>query len=616
MHQGPQARRAWASQPPDLHNSLRLRNNAHLACAGVMTRDDDLYVRLGRVRDGGRGSGRRVKPFIAQALIATEKAGGLHRRSGRNSRRTAFGRGGAASVAASQLISDRARHVTVKARVVRHRARGAPLRTHLAYLRRDGVTRDGVAGRMFNAERDDADHRAFAERCDGDRHHFRFIVSPEDAEQLSDLKSFTRELMRQAERDLGTRLDWIGVDHWNTNNPHVHVIVRGKGDDGRDLVIARDYISQGMRARAAHLATLELGPRTDREIRRDLEAQIDADRWTSLDRVLAREAAQNDGVIDLRPDATAKANKLFRSAMVGRMQKLERLGLAERLGPARWQLSENAEPLLRTLGQRGDIIKRIHRGFAEQRIERSVVDFALDSESTAQPIIGRLVARGLDDELKGTAYAVIDGLDGRAHHIRLANLDGATDAAPGSIVELRRFDDAAGRQRVALAVRSDLPIEAQVHASGATWLDRQLVAREPASLSSGGFGREVRDAMAARIEHLIGDGLAKRQGQRVTFVRNLLDTLRRQEIEAEAERIIGATGALFHPTTEGESIAGTYRQRLDLASGRFAMIDDGLGFTLVPWSPSLEQHLDRHVSGIARIGRIEWSFGSARGPSL
>jgi hypothetical protein len=371
-----------------------------------------------------------------------------------------------------------------------------------------------------------------------------------------------------------------------------------------------------MRARAAHLATLELGPRTDREVHRDLEMQIDADRWTRLDRILAREAAQNDGVIDLRPDAGAKANKLFRSAMVGRMQKLERLGVADPLGPARWQLPENAEPLLRALAQRGDIIKRIHRGLAEQRIERSVVDFTPDSESTAQPLIGRLVARGLDDELKGTAYAVIDGLDGRAHHVRLANLDGATDAAPGSIVELRRFDDAAGRRRVALAVRSDLPIEAQVHARGATWLDRQLVAREPAALISSGFGRDVRDAMDARIEHLIGDGLAKRQGQRVIFVRDLLDTLRRRELEAEAARITGSTRTPYHPTTEGESIAGTYRLRLDLASGRFAMIDDGLGFSLVPWSPSLEQQLGRHVSGIARIGRIEWSFGMARGPSI
>src|SRR5262249_27977417 len=159
------------------------------------------------------------------------------------------------------------------------------------------------------------------------------------AEQLSDLKAFTRDLMAQAERDLDTRLDWIGVDHWNTDNPHVHVIVRGKGDDGCDLVIARDYISHGLRARGAHLVTLELGPRRDLDIGRDLEAQAEADRWTRLDRALAREAVQHDGVVDLRPGADAGAGNHARTAMVGRMQKLERLGLAQPLGPARWHLS-------------------------------------------------------------------------------------------------------------------------------------------------------------------------------------------------------------------------------------------------------------------------------------
>ena len=82
---------------------------------------------------------------------------------------------------------------------------------------------------MFDAEHDATDHRAFADRCEGDRHHFRFIVSPDDAEQLSDLKAFTRDLMAHAERDLGTKLDWVAVDHWNTEYPHIHVIVRGKG---------------------------------------------------------------------------------------------------------------------------------------------------------------------------------------------------------------------------------------------------------------------------------------------------------------------------------------------------------------------------------------------------
>jgi type IV secretory pathway VirD2 relaxase len=514
------------------------------------------------------------------------------------------------------MMGDRTRNVAVKARVVRHRTKGAALRSHLAYLRREGVTKDGGVGRMFDAGRHDTDHRAFANRCEGDRHHFRFIVSPEDAEQLSDLRAFTRDLMAQAERDLGTKLDWVGIDHWNTDNPHIHVIVRGIGDDGSDLVIARDYISQGMRARAACLATLELGPRSDLEIRRDLDTQVEADRWTKLDRVLARDAALHDGVVDLRPAADARADASARAVMVGRMQKLERLGLAEPLGPARWQLSERVEPTMRALSERSDIIKRIHRGLAEQRIERSVADFALDGRDATSPIIGQLVARGLDDELKGTAYAVIDGLDGRAHHVRLANLDGASDASPGGVVELRQFVDAVGRDLVALAVRSDLPIEEQVHARGATWLDRQLVAREPVSLSAGGFGREVREAMDARAEHLIGQGLAKRQGQRVIFVRDLLDTLRQGELDATAARLSSNTGRPYHPAMKGEFVSGTYQRRLYLASGRFAMIDNGLGFSLVPWSPSLERHFGREVSGIVQANRVEWSFARARGPSI
>jgi type IV secretory pathway VirD2 relaxase len=575
-----------------------------------MSRDDDLRIRLGRVRDRGRA--RRSKPFIAQALAAAERAGGFKRRSAHGVPRSTFGRGRTASFVATRGMTDRTRHVAIKARVVRHGRQQTPLKAHLEYLRREGVTRDDAPGRMFDAGQDNADHRAFADRCDGDRHHFRFIVSPEDADQLSNLKAFTRDLMTQAERDLGTRLDWIAAEHWNTDNPHVHVIIRGVADDGHDLVISRDYISQGLRARAADLATLELGRRTDLDIRRRLDAEIDADRWTGLDRALAVEAARHDRIVDLRPAADQGLDGSTPSALVGRMRKLERLGLAKQLGPARWYLSERTEPILRELGGRNDIIKRIHRGLAEQRIERSTSDYVLEGDP-AKPIVGRLVARGLDDELRGSAYVVIDGTDGRTHHVRLQDLDATSDGAPGSIVELRRFKDAMGHERTAIAVRSDLPLAAQVEATGATWLDRQLLAGEPASLGQGGFGLEVRQAMNARTEHLVRENLARCEGQRVLFSRNLLDTLRRRELDQEAVRLAPETGLPYRPAVDGNVVNGVYRQRLDLASGRFAMIDDGLGFSLVPWTPSLERHLSREVLGIARTGRIEWSFARSRG---
>jgi type IV secretory pathway VirD2 relaxase len=593
-------------QLAETHKSLQMLAQAHPTGRNAMTRDDDLHVRIGRIRS--RGS--RSKPFIAQALAAAEKAGGLARPS-RRARAGRFGRGRVASLSASRLLTDPSRRVVIKARVVRQRLGSVPLKAHLVYLRREGVTKDGAAGRMFSAERDDADHRAFTERCEGDRHHFRFIVSPDDATELADLKAFTRDLLAQAQRDLGTRLDWIAVDHWNTEHPHVHVIIRGLADDGQDLVISRDYIREGMRARGEAIVTRELGLRSEQEIRKTLEREVDAERWTRLDQALVRGAGQNGGIIDLRPDRHQQPDEL-RAIKIGRMRKLERLGLAHPVSVSQWAFSEGAESTLRGLGERNDIIKRIHRSLAERGLERAPANFVL-TEDPSSGVIGRLVARGLDDEFAGTAYAVVDGADGRAHHVRLPDLDAAGDSEPGSIVEMRRYQDSRGRQRLALAVRSDLSLEAQVKADGATWLDRQLLARGN-PVSEHGFGQEVRAALEARTEYLVSEGFARRQGQRVIFVCDLLDTLRQRELSTAGGRLSTEMGLPYRPAAEGESITGTYRQRLSLASGRFAMIDDGLGFTLVPWTQFLERHLGKHVTGkLAPAGRVEWDFSRKRG---
>ncbi len=567
--------------------------------------DDDIRIRPGRIRARGNATSKR---FVNQVLRAAEKAGGIARRTGSSARSSSFGRGRSASLQASRGLQVRTRFVTVKARVVRQGPKTAQLATHLAYLQRDGVTKDGSPARMFGAEVEDADKRAFAARCTKDRHHFRFIVSPEDAAQMVDLKAFTRDLMAQADRDLGTRLDWVAVEHHNTEHPHVHVLVRGRADNDSDLVISRDYIRQGMRSRAQALITMELGRRTELEVKRGLEAQVGSDRWTPLDRDLARRAAEGGGVIDLRPNPAFQPDAAHH-ARLGRMQKLERLSLATAAGPAQWTLSAEAESSLRELGERGDIIKRLHRAMGE----RSPSEWVVAGETDTSPVIGKLVARGLDDELKGTAYAVVDGLDGRAHHLRLPDLDATSDAAPGAVVEVRRFLDAAGRQRTALAVRSDFAIEAQATAQGATWLDRRMIARDLDQLAENGYGADVRAAMDRRAEQLVREGLARRRGPRVFFARDLLDTLRRRELAAAGGRLTAETGLPARTAGQGEQVAGIYRQRVTLASGRFAMIDDGLGFSLVPWTPTLEKQLGRQVSGVATATGVDWSFGRKRG---
>ena len=568
-------------------------------------REDDNEFRIlpGKVLNRGGGS---PKSFVNEVLLAAKKAGGktssLGRSGGITPGRSTFGRG--RNVFGRSRLHSSGRRVTIKSRIARHQGkafRSAPMTSHLPYLKRDGVTRDGERATMFDAHNDRADEKAFAERCADDRHHFRFIISPEDAAQLENIRAFTRHIAQQMENDLGTRLDWVAVDHWNTDNPHIHLLVRGVDENGADLVIARDYISHGMRSRAEDLVTLELGPKPEHEIRASLEREATADRWTSLDREI-KSRADDMGLVDLRPEQPGPEDPFMRRQMIRRLQYLETMELAATDGAGQWVVNAETEERLRDLGLRGDIIKTMHRALTERGLERAFEDYVIDAPDRNPPIVGRLVATGLHDELTGEAYAVIDGVDGRAHHIRFKGVEAFDHAPPfGGVVELRRFGASYDpNPTLVLANRSDLDLGRQVTASGATWLDHRLVERTPLSLAHGGFGEEVRRALRDRTDHLIAQGHARRDGGRVFFRKNIIDTLRDQELQSAGAKIAQERGRTFNPTPPGGAVSGTYRDTIRLSSGRFAMIDDGLGFQLVPWSASLEKFRDRQVSGIAR----------------
>ncbi|WP_316215120.1 relaxase/mobilization nuclease domain-containing protein [Bradyrhizobium sp. SZCCHNR2035] len=582
----------------------------------MSTQEREFRIRPGRIR---QTRGKKAKSFISRVLRAANAAGHVAPPSVVNGRHavrahSTFGRG-RLSFSRDRLFAP-ARRVTVKARIARHKGRAfrsAPLAAHLTYLKRDGVTRNGEPARMFDAAGDHADEAAFESRGRGDRHHFRLIVSPEDAADLVNVRAFTRDLMQQVEVDLSTRLEWIAVDHWNTDNPHIHVLVRGVDETGTDLVISRDYISRGLRSRAEELVALELGPKPEQEIRSALEKEVTADRWTRLDREI-RMAADEVGAIDLRPESPGLPDRQVVGLMRGRLQYLERLGLSTAAGPNEWMVELGAERKLRELGTRGDIIKTMHRVFAVRGEERAVADYAINGFGDPSPIIGRLVDRGLHDELTGEAYAVIDGVDGRAHHVRFRGLEAFAQAPPvGGIVEVRRFggtDEA--RPTLVLATRSDLGLTDQVTAEGATWLDHRLVEREPMALAHGGFGAETRDALRARADHLADQGLARRHGQRIIVQRDLLRALRQRELDAVGARLSAELEVPHLPVASGAQVAGTYRQRLALASGRFALIDNGLGFHLVPWSREIDHRLGKSVTGLAKASGIEWQLGRKR----
>jgi hypothetical protein len=168
---------------------------------------------------------------------------------------------------------------------------------------------------------------------------------------------------------------------------------------------------------------------------------------------------------------------------------------------------------------------------------------------------------------------------------------------------------------VAIELKSHLPIERQARVIGATWLDQQLIGGGK-GLGDLGFGAEVKDALWERADFLAEQGLAEHRGQRVVLARNLLATLRGRELEQAAKDIAAETGLEHRPVADGQRVAGVYRRSIMLASGRYAMLDDGMGFSLVPWKPVIEPRLGQRLAATVRGAGVSWEIGRQRGPAI
>jgi type IV secretory pathway VirD2 relaxase len=262
---------------------------------------------------------------------------GIGRFGGRRSRGRAFLTG----------VDPRWQRSTVKASYSRN-ARSASWAAHGTYLAREGAQHQGGKGLGFDAEREAIDLRTTLSDWQraGDARLWKFIVSPEHADLLG-LKAHTRGLVTLMEQDLGSRLQWIAIDHYNTDNPHVHLLVRGRDATGRDLHIRPDYLKQGIRRRSQDLATQTLGFRSEREIVQSRGLGVEQVRFTDLDRALLRQAGTRGLVtIDGPPPRSATASA-FRQQELHRLQILEGLGLAEKVWTHTWRLSPQLESSLR-----------------------------------------------------------------------------------------------------------------------------------------------------------------------------------------------------------------------------------------------------------------------------
>lgn len=611
-------------------------------------------------------SGKRGRRYLVQILRSAAGAGRGQLRTGRSAHCGRMGRG----AGIGRLLGARDRFAGLRARRVIVQT----------------VQRDGSPGVLYSAGGDQADGKAFLERCGGDRHQFRLIVSAEDGAEYVDLKPLVRRFMAQMEKDLGTRLDWVAVDHVDTAQPHTHIILRGRDGVGENLVISREYISRGMRERMSELVTLDLGPRQDAEIRQDLRREISAERLTSIDRRLIRD-------MNTASVVSAGHRDPFQHALrAGRLKKLEVLSLAEPLGGGKWKLAARVEDRLRHLGERGDIIRTMQRELTARGIQRAPADRVIHGDAIPQSgIVGQVIVRGLSDELADRHFLIVDAVDGRVHHIDIGSADTVEALPEGAIVRVLPRDTGlrasdrrvaaiaeanGGRYSVDLHLRHDptaraefaeshirrlealrrggakverledgmwriepdhleqaaaherqrarsaparvelvspVPLKGLPERYGATWLDKELAGDSPEPLRDSGFGREVRSALALRRRWLLAQGLGEEVEGNFSMRPGSLATLRQREISAAAAQLSGELRLSFVPAAEGERIEGVLRRRVDLASGRFALVENGRDFTLVPWRPVLERHLGKEVSGLARSDGVSWTIGRTRG---
>jgi type IV secretory pathway VirD2 relaxase len=482
------------------------------------------------------------------------------------------------------------RRVVLKARVVRMNAsglKGAAL--HLRYIQREGVERDGSKGNLYGAD-GPASATAFEQPVAGERHQFRFILSPEDGDEL-DMPSYVRRFMAQAEKDLGRRLDWAAVNHHDTDNPHAHIVIRGVDLDGRTVRFDRQYISNGLRARAQELATLELGPRSQIDIQRVRGREVHQDRFTSLDRDLERRAV--DGAVTLRSPANTPRSFADATLLTARLQHLADLRLAERVSHTSWRLAPDWSVQLRELGTRGDIIKQMHAALHGDPARYRV----LDTPPTATPHpppprYGRVAQKGLSDELRGSFYAVIETADGNGYHVPLSDRS-AQQLRPGDFVAFSPAPadsppPVPGRPTPtprAIVRHLPMPLDHQVHHNGPAWLDHV----DARSLAPYGLGAALRQHMEDRHAYLRKLGIDPDDPRRRTALQEL-------ERKAVGEAVAARRGQTFVPATP-DGFRGRLAPPVHGADGSvYAVVSDGARVVVLAVSPDARQRNGQAVA--------------------
>ena len=674
--------------------------------AEAMQRDENEFqIRIGR-------SARDARPALKQVRAAARRAPPSKPKSSapaaQSPVRAHFAKGSASRARPVRVTQ---RRVVVKARFVAHVAGQAKtLRAHVAYLGREGAARqnqpevgdqrepsrsqersseqhiDATIGylsrerqggdeRFYDQSRNSLDARDATQGWHADKRHFRLIISAEDGTDLGELRPFIRETMARLERHVGTRLQWLAVDHWDTDNPHTHVLVRGIRADGKDLIIPGKVLSVAIREDAQEIATRILGPRPALELQRMRDRDIGARAFTRLDRELIAldgpgglgssfrhtdlprrldtlsgwglAAVGPDGSWRLASDLPAQLSQMADSDEVARIvarQGRAFTGMPVLAADVTRQESGRLVGLSHSDDGADNLIAIIENGRGELRYTRFREPGALaileDTPKGALIAFEPQEARiGPSDEAVARVARLNRGLYSADIHARMeanvpdglvaANIrrleamrraglisrgrDGIFDIAPDHLDRVLTYERARlVRAPMAPRVQSYMTLTNQIAATGPTHLDRALAGLEAAPDGAGHLAREFEAALRQRRLFLIEQGWMGAADKRLS--RQALEDMKAHELRTTAKVLAREVGM---PVTLGSgTVSGVYTRRIDLAQGRVALIVGDRSSQLVPWRPALERFAGQNVIGVQRGRSISWSLQRGRGLGL
>ena len=467
-------------------------------------------------------SGTGVKASIARRLATGKMFGG-------GARGGSLGASDGRSIGSPAIFVGARQRVMVKAFVGRHggaggaKNAGQAVSQHLRYLAREGMGVDETPTGFYGPE-GGLDRHNVHEACsswDNDRHHFRLIISPEHSDKIDDMDAYIRDVMERVAGDLREpQMAWVAINHHDTDQPHAHVLIRGRRANGRDLVIPRKVISYGIRGHAEDRAQELLGDQTRSEAERGLYARATADRWTDIDMKLEKLAASNDGVV---PRAEIDRHDTFGAVTRARIAHLTRLNLVE---------ADMRDGVKFVDGLKG----RLDRLQAAQDHIRS-----------------HWAAKRLE---------AMTGLSGTKVEREAPRREAPVEAA---------FDTPSSPQKPSRVIAFDPTIERL------TPLDVELMRRgqfSATAASSTHMGAEVEAVLKARADHLVRSGQAIVQGQGLGYEPKAWAKLREAELRHVMARDLGirAPGHISYGRAEG-FVEGHVTTSL----GKHAIINRGVG---------------------------------------